>query len=192
MLPFCSSTRGELQMGRAWDNFADHRERGSADAKDCSRLVEARSDNRLEPTRANHVAAQGHVLLSNCQLTNEQVNFRRSDTFSNAIESSIAARSLSSTTGLDFAKLSTTIVRSATQGTCWRATDSKDCKRSGTPESQSSRWSPCERRQRLHQILYDLEKGAATGDTDLQRRMWNVSWILEMSRGSFPESPPQP
>ena len=100
-------------MGRTWDNSGNHRrplgsldwrdlqpfggrrcQRGSAAARDCSRMVEApgacffirsifdgpRSalmgagqercramNSRLEPTRAPHVAAQGNVLLNNCQ-----------------------------------------------------------------------------------------------------------------------------
>ena len=45
-----------------------------------------------------------------------------------------------------------------------------------------------ERKQRLHQILNDHIKVSIDPlpHPDLHRRMWNVSWTLEMSRGSFP------
>ena len=101
---------------------SDHCERGSADARDCNRLVEARSGSGLEPTRAPHVATIANDHRASERQGASDVQTPSPMLVDDRLHSSIAARSHTSAAGLDFAKLPTTTGRSATRGTCWRAT----------------------------------------------------------------------
>ena len=154
----------QLRMGRAWDNPADHLRALGLQRKGLQPNGESSQQQRAETNvrasrgcsrRAKRTAGASDVRTSSPMQSTPRCRSQSPHV------PSLRQRDWISPNGRCHARRllgSYRLGQAATEG-------SKGCTRPGTPESRSceacikrSRWSPCEWRQRLHQIQNGLEK----------------------------------
>ena len=120
-------------MGRAWDNSANHLQRGAADARDCSRLV--RSDNGCKTHSRASKAMYRSTIVNDRRESERQdasdVQTPSQNAVDDRLQSSIAARSLfnngtDKATTEDSKRLNSDLAKSATKSSRWLSCGPRD------------------------------------------------------------------
>ena len=166
-------------------------ERGSAAARDCSRLVETRSGacffDRVQ-VRWTQVCVNGRS-QKRCRAVNSGLKPMRVPHMARSIAGEDRASEQQDASDVSPMQ-SMTGCRAQWRDSDKAATeDSKDCNRSGRPESRSC--DVCHKALTMVAMRTPWKPPPTVlPHPDLHRRR-NVSWALEVSRGSVPESPQQ-